>query len=201
MAAVVAPELGVFVPDRARSIIAISDDGELGVALHDTVDPALVLVRNVRPDECSHAIAACRPWPFLVVSAVHVPPAVQELVRTRPVLCFRYGDTATARAGVRCFSKFGDLVHSIDTALHAHVDGMRLAYGAGVDVNGRWVASAALEALIAAHPHGFELPLRIFRNAAHKLVDLGVRFTVARDPNSGNAVLRPGAAQPAELMS
>src|SRR5947209_10312787 len=57
--------LGVFVQDRARSILVVSDDGEAAVALRDHVARHEAIVRDVRPSEFGDAVAACLPWPWM----------------------------------------------------------------------------------------------------------------------------------------
>ena len=59
--------LGVRAPDRSRSILVVTDDGELAVAVRDTVPRGMAVIRDARPDDAAEIAAACLPWPWKVV--------------------------------------------------------------------------------------------------------------------------------------
>ena len=69
---------GALLPDTRRSIVVVSRNGELAVALRDSVDVSMAMVRDVRPDEVQNAIAACRPWPWMLVGLRYKPLAFLE---------------------------------------------------------------------------------------------------------------------------
>ena len=52
-----------------RSVVVVTDDGELAVAVRDTVPPGIALVRDARPDDAAEIAAACLPWPWMVVGS------------------------------------------------------------------------------------------------------------------------------------
>ena len=57
-------------PDRSRAIVVITADGELAVAVRDTVPSGIAVVRDARPDDAAEvAAAACLPWPWMVVGS------------------------------------------------------------------------------------------------------------------------------------
>lgn len=185
-------ELGVFMHDRVRSIVAISDDGELGVALREHVDPSRAVIRDVRAAECATALRACEPWPWLVAGSTAVVPApLGPFLASRPSLVvWSGGRPASLPMHAHLTARFADLAAIVDRALDAEVGGMRLAAGSGVEIgDGRSVRSAALEALIAAGPDGFDLPLRAFRSAARVLRDLNLGWQPCRDRRTGRVVL------------
>ncbi|MBV9101665.1 MAG: hypothetical protein JOZ46_01405 [Candidatus Dormibacteraeota bacterium] len=188
--------LGVFVRDWTRSVVVLSEDGEIAVALRDCVDTGRAVVRDVRPAEFADVLAACRPWPWMVVGGGgDVPPALIAAAAARPFLVFWYGTMpAGLPAHARPAARFSDLAGMVNSALQRSVGGMSLSPGMGVDMpHGRRVRSAALEALIAAHPDGFDLPLQTFRSATRVLHLAGVPFRPRRDRAAGGVVLRPMA--------
>ena len=189
-----AHQLGVFLHDRVRSIVVVSDDGELGVALRDCVEPWRAVIRDVRVAEFDAAVAACAPWPWMVVgSGTAAPAALRPLLMTRPSIVAWYGaPPADAREGVQSSARFTDIAAFVNDCLLREVGGMRLAAGTGVELPfGRCVRSAPLEALIGAHPAGFALPLRVFRSGARLLRELDMPWRPQRAPGSGNVVLAP----------
>ena len=184
--------LGVFVRDWTRSVVVLSEDGELAVALRDCVDPARALIRDARPAECGRVLAACPPWPWMVVGAGDSAP--RELLvaaAQRPMVTLWYGRVPRGLpAHARAAERFGELARMVNAALQQTVGGMRLGPGLGVEMpGGRRVRSAALEALIALHPQGFDLPLRAFRSATRALQAAGVQLRPATDRNAGGVVL------------
>jgi len=164
--------LGVLNPDSARTILVITSDGDLAVALREKVDRIYALVKDVRPHEASDGIATCMPWPWMVVGGVDELPAdALDVLRTRPILTFWRGPVPPGLpAHARTFERFADLAAAVNDSLRHTVEGMRLAIGLGVDMpNGTYARSAELQALVAGHPHAFEMPLDAFRSAARVL--------------------------------
>lgn len=190
--------LGVLAPDSARTILAISEDGELAVAVRDRVDRAFVLVKDVRPDEALEGFDTCLPWPWMVVgSGDRLPSRFLDALRHRPILVFWRGAAPQdLPAHARTFTRFLDLVEAINTALTQEVAGMRLAIGLGVQLpGGEYARSAELQALVAHHPHAFDVPLDAFRSAARVLSTHGIQLRPVRDPASGAVSLaKSGAA-------
>jgi len=196
-------QLGVFLRDRVRSVVVVSDDGELGVALRDCVEPWRALIRDVRLDEFDAAIAACTPWPWMVVgSGTRTPAALLPLVMARPSIVAWYGEPPLNGHGrVHSLALFSDVAGFVRDCLNREVGGMRLAAGTGVELPlGRCVRSASLEALIGVHPAGFELPLRVFRSGARVLREVGIPWRPQRAPASGDVVLAPWGS-PASAVS
>ena len=189
-----ARQLGVFLRDRLRSIVVVSDDGELSVALRDCVDPWRALIRDVRVDEFDAALAACTPWPWMVVgSGTRAPAALLPLLKARPSIMAWYGDPPpSVRGRVTTAARFSDVAGFIGDCLRRDVGGMRLAAGTGIELpDGRCVRSASLEALIGVHPAGFDLPLRVFRSGARALRELDIPWRPQRASASGDVVLAP----------
>jgi hypothetical protein len=198
-----AHQLGVFLHDRVRSIVAVSESGELGVALRDCVEPWRALIRDVRSDEFDAAVAACAPWPWMVVgSGSTAPNSLRTLLMARPSIVAWYGATPLDMGGrIHTSERFTDIAGFVHDCLQREVGGMRLAAGTGIELPlGRFVRSASLEALIGAHPAGFELPLRLFRSGARVLRMLDVPWRPQRAPASGNVVLAP-CVSPARVVS
>ncbi len=187
--------LGVFLRDRARSIVVVTQDGELAVALRDCVDGSRALIRDVRPAELGQAAEACRPWPWMVVCDGGAEPGgLAELLTRRPVLLAWLG-TPPGTLAPRAVStqRFGTLAAAVNGALEAMVGGMRLAPWSGVQLpSGRVVRAADLEALIAAHPAALPLPLRAFRTASRTLGAHGVAWRPQR--TAAGVVLAPRGA-------
>ena len=140
--------LGVFAPDRVRSIVVITTDGELAVAVRETVPAGVAVVRDARPDDAVEVAAACLPWPWMVVGATDaLTPGLASMLRTRPVLTLWLGRSTrgTSRA-MRCgFDRHTALLDAIDNACTAKVGGMRLALGQRRRAR-RWHAAARCNA-------------------------------------------------------
>jgi hypothetical protein len=179
--------LGLFAPDRVRGIVVITTDGELAVAVRDTVPAGIAVVRDARPDDAAEAAAACLPWPWMVVGATDsVTPGLASMLRTRPVLTMWLG---AAPAGLprhaRRFDHHTALLEAIGAACTANVGGMRLAPGSGVELgDGTLLRGATLDALIGAYPRGFALPSAIFRSVNAALARDDAGWSTARDANA-----------------
>jgi len=179
--------LGVLAPDRCRSIVVITADGELAVAVRDAVPSGIALIRDARPDDAAEVAAACLPWPWMVVGATTaVTPALGALLRTRPVLTLWLGSPpAGLTAYALRFDRPAALLAAVDGACRANVGGMRLARGSGVELpDGTLLRGATLDALIGAHPGGFALPTRTFRTVAIALARHGAAWTPERDDDA-----------------
>lgn len=184
--------LGALAPESDRALVVLSPDGELAVGIREHLDRGRVVVKDVRPDEAETAIAACRPWPWMVVGAVpELEPEVASAMRRHPVLVLWLGPVPAPMPGhVRSFSRFSELARSIGGALDCEVGGMRLATGAGVQLpDGRISRSAELQALVSGHP-GFDLPMATFRSAARALAGRGIPLRPRRDPATRLVSLR-----------
>ncbi len=180
--------LGVLTPDSARTVLVINDDGEVSVALRERLDRAYALVKDVRPDEALDGFAACIPWPWMVVGCTaELPEPVLEAFRGRPILVFWKGPVPEGLpAHTRTFKSFGDLAGGVAEAMNKNVLGMKLAIGLGVDLpDGAYARSAELQALVANHPHSFDVPLDAFRSAARVLNAHGIPCRPVRDGDSG----------------
>jgi hypothetical protein len=180
--------LGALTPERDRALLVLSRDGELAVGLRERLERARVVVKDARPDEALTAVGSCRPWPWMLVGDVaELPPGVEAAAARHPILVLWLGPPPRVLpAHVRSFSRFSELADSAGRALDAEVDGMRLAIGAGVELpGGRLARSASLQALVSAHPAGFNLPLVTFTSAARALLGSAVRLRPRRDPASG----------------
>jgi|GEM_PF-1855657 len=175
--------LGVRAPDRSRAILVVTIDGELAVAVRDVVPSGMAVVRDARQDDADEIAAACLPWPWMVVgSAVSLTPALSLLLRERPVLTFWLGCAADALPGhARIFERPAALLDAVRRSCAAHVGGMRLAPGSGVELgDGTLLRGATLESLVAAYPGGFALPTRSFRAAAGVLARHDAGWTAVR---------------------
>jgi hypothetical protein len=179
--------LGVFAPDRVRSIVVVTDDGELAVAIREQVPQGIAVVRDARPDDAPEVAAACLPWPWMVVGATtSVAPGLVTVLRSRPVLVIWLGSPpAGLPAHTTVFDRPATLLDAVRSACSAHVGGMRLAPGSGVELSdGTLLRGATLDALVAAHPQGFALPSRIFRSAATALARHGVAWAPERNSDA-----------------
>jgi hypothetical protein len=179
--------LGVLAPDRCRSIVVITADGELAVAVRDTVPSGVAVIRDARPDDAAEVAAACLPWPWMVVGATAaLTPALGMMLRTRPVLTLWLGPPpAGLPSHALGFDRPAALLTAVDNACGANVGGMRLAPGSGVELHdGTLVRGATLDALLGAHPGGFALPSRTFRTVAIALARHGAAWTPERDDNA-----------------
>jgi hypothetical protein len=176
--------LGVLAPDRCRSIVVITPDGELAVAARDTVPPGIAVIRDARPDDAAEVAAACLPWPWMVVGTTGaLTPALATMLRTRPVLTLWLGSApAGLPAHALSYARPAALLAAVDGACRANVGGMRLAPGSGVELgDGTLLRGATLDALVGAHPGGFALPSRTFRTAELALARHGTAWTPERD--------------------
>jgi hypothetical protein len=179
--------LGVRAPDRSRAILVVTVDGELAVAVRDTVPSRMAVVRDARWDDAAEIAAACLPWPWMVVgTAVAVTPALATVLSERPVLAFWLGaPPAGLPAHTRCFDRPAALLDAIRGACAASVGGMRLAPGSGVELrDGTLVRGATLESLIAAYPSGFALPTRTFRAVSDALARHDAGWMARRDADA-----------------
>jgi hypothetical protein len=176
--------LGVFAPDRVRSIVVVTDDGELAVAVREQVPQGIAVVRDARPDDSPEAAAACLPWPWMVVGATtSIAPGLAAVLRSRPVLTFWLGShPAGLPSHATVFDRPAALLGAVRAACTASVGGMRLAPGSGVELSdGTLIRGATLDALLAAYPDGFALPTRTFRPASAALARHGVAWAPERN--------------------
>lgn len=184
--------LGVFAPDRVRSIVVITTDGELAVAVREIVPGGIAVVRDARPDDAEEVAAACLPWPWMVVGTSEALTAgLASMLRIRPVLTLWLGATPAGLPGhaVR-FDRHTALLEAITAACVAHVGGMHLAPGSGVELgDGSLLRGATLDALLGAYPRGFALPSRTFRSINDALARAGTGWTTERDASAGVALV------------
>jgi hypothetical protein len=179
--------LGVRAPDRSRSILVVTDDGELAVAVRDTAPRGMAVVRDARPDDATEIAAACLPWPWMVVGAcASIKPGLGVILRERPVLILWLGAPPPGLPRhARCFDRPNALLAAVVEACGASVGGMRLALGGGVELeDGSLLRGAALEALVGAYPRGFALPARMFRSVAVALIRQGSTWSAQRDSDA-----------------
>jgi hypothetical protein len=184
--------LGVFAPDRVRSIVVITMNGELAVAVRDAVPAGIAVVRDARPDDALEVATACLPWPWMVVGSTEsVTPGLASLLRARPVLTLWLGPAPAGLPGhARCFDRNTVLLETIAAACTATVGALRLAPGSGVDLgNGELLRGATLDALVGAYPGGFAMPSRTFRSVNTALQRAGVRWTAKRDAGAHIALV------------
>jgi hypothetical protein len=188
--------LGILTPDSARTVLVISEDGELAVALRDRIDRAYALVKDVRAEESLSAFDACIPWPWMVVGNVtELGADVIEAMQDRPILVYWRGPAPEGLPKhMRPFERFNDLAAAVNTALTQNVVGLKLAVGLGVDLpDGSYARSAELQALVANHPYAFDVPLDAFRSAARVLATHNISAKPVRDGESGAVRLVEGA--------
>jgi hypothetical protein len=165
-------QLGALLRDTMRSIVVVSVDGELAVAIRDRVDTELALVRDVRPDEALAAARACTPWPWVVAGDGDAAPAdFVALLSQKPVIVLWHGEPAAGLpTHARRYQHVSDMLDAVDAAARHSVGGMRLATHAGVLMpDGSTVRSPSLQALVSHHPGGFALGPHSFRSAARSL--------------------------------
>jgi hypothetical protein len=185
--------LGVFAPDRLRSIVVITNDGELAVAVRETVPLGIAVVRDARPDDAAEVADACLPWPWMVVGSTEtLTPELASLLRARPVLSLWLG---AAPAGLPShaarFDRHAALLAAIHDACTANVGDMCLAPGSGVELgDGTLLRGATLDALIGAYPSGFALPSRAFRSVSAALARADAGWTTERDASACIALVR-----------
>jgi len=184
--------LGVLTPDSARTILVISDDGDVAVALRERVERSFALIKDVRPEEAETAFASCIPWPWMLIGTQpHLAEPLKPLLRDRPVLVYWRGERAEGLPGhARAFDTFAGLATAVNTALNQDVAGMKLSVGLGVDLpDGELARSAELQALVAAYPHPFDVPLDAFRSAARVLRSHDIPLRPMHTGNDGMVAL------------
>lgn len=147
--------------------MVLANDGELAVALRERLDRAWVTVLDATAGDPMGVVAACQPWPWMLVGAVgDVPPALLALVRQRPVLLRWLGAVPDGMPRhCRRSEQFDDLAAAAASAIGTNLDGVRLAPGTGVTVAGGVHVSAELEALLGESPLRLDLPRSRFRHA------------------------------------
>lgn len=185
--------LGVRAPDRGRSILAVTVDGELAVALRDVVPGGIAVIRDARFDDADDICAACLPWPWMVVGSVaSLPPGIAAVLRHRPVLTYWLGVPPSGLPGhARWFQRPGALFQAVRGACSADVGGMRLAPGSGVELDdGTLMRGANLESLVSAYPYGFALPVRGFRAASDALARHNPGWVARRDGAARTTLVR-----------
>jgi hypothetical protein len=185
-------QLGALLRDTMRSIVVVSADGELAVAIRDRVDPTLALVRDVRPDEALVAASACTPWPWLVVGDGDAAPAdFVALLAQKPVIVLWHGKLAAGLPShARRLQDASDLLDAVGAAVRHTVGGMRLAAHAGVLMpDGTTVRSPSLQALLSNHPRGFALGPHSFRSAAYSLSSHRVAWRPAQRSDGQTALV------------
>lgn len=184
--------LGVFAPDRVRSIVVITADGELAVAVRETVPAGIAVVRDARPDDAAEIAAACLPWPWMVIGSTDsVTPALASMLRTRPVLTLWLGSAPTGLpVHALHFDHHTALLDAVADACTAKVGGMRLAPGSGVELDdGTLLRGATLDALVGAYPRGFALPARTFRSVTSALARADAGWAAERDASARVALV------------
>jgi len=169
----------------ARSIVTISERGDLAVDLVDELDPAFVTVLLSTPSDLADALTEVTPFPWMVVGDVDtVPQALAPVLATRPIQVCWYGTAPTGwlprHAAV--FPVWRDMVRAIRARLTNQVEGLHLAPHCGVTVGGSgYCRSAYLDSLVASHPAGFALRPHIFAPAERALRSQGHPLRVAWD--------------------
>jgi hypothetical protein len=84
--------MGALAPERDRTLVVLSRDGELAVGLRERLERARVVVKDARPDEALTAVGSCRPWPWMLVGdAADLPPGVEAAPARHPVLVLWLG--------------------------------------------------------------------------------------------------------------
>lgn len=181
--------LGMMVPDTMRTILALSDDGEIAVAVRDLVDRSMVLVRDVRTDECLEGYRAALPWPWILIGTTPtLPEGLLPLLRRHPVLIGWYRAPLPEGLPAHAVSlpTFRSVMSFVESRLAAEVAGMKLAIGLGVELpDGQLARSAELQALVSHFPDSFDVPPTAFRSAQRILTGHGIDADVVRDPVSG----------------
>jgi hypothetical protein len=189
-----APNRGGRAHERVRTVLVVSTDGEVAVALRERLDRAYVVVRDVRPEEVTASLADPRTWPWMLIgTGPDLPPDVAGLLRLRPALTGWYGPSPSGLPSHSLgYGRFSELATSVAAALANEVAGMHLAPGAGVDLpGGGYSSSASLEALVSAHPRPFDLPIGTFRSAARALAKRGIPMRPGRHPRTNLVSLMP----------
>jgi hypothetical protein len=89
-------------------------------------------------------------------------------------------------AQARAFALFSELAAAVAAALCAEVGGIRLAPGGGSTMpDGGHSGNAALEALVASHPHPLFAPARDFRGAVTALAAHRIPLRLDLDADGG----------------
>ncbi len=176
-----------------RTALVVGDDPELAVALRDRLDRAYVTVREVRTSEALVAVRACAPWPWMLIGDGAVPAEAVAELSGKPVLVVWRGEPPPGLpAHAVGAQRFAEVAAAVERALSAEVLGMRLAVGDGVVMpDGMHAGSAALEALVAAHPRPLFAATHHFRSAERTLSAHGVPLRPGR--HGGGIALLPVA--------
>ncbi len=185
----------VHVDGRGRTVLVVGDDSELAVALRDRLDRTFVTVCEVRTAEAAAAFGACRPWPWMVIGEGDgIPAPVVTGVADNPTLLLWRGSVPAGLPGhARGLALFSEVARSVDDALNAEVAGIRLAPGAGLTMpHGEHAGNAALEALVASHPHPLFAASRHFRSVDSTLVAHGVPLRMVRAASGGTSLAAIG---------
>ena len=186
-------ELGMMVPDTMRTLLAISDNGEIAVSIRDMVDRSYLVVRDVRPDEAEEGFHASLPWPWMVVGTTPtIPEGLLRLCNHNPVLIAWYGAALPSGlpAHAVLLSSFRDLISYVNDRLESVLAGMHLAIGLGVELpDGQLARSAELQALLSLAPEAFDLPMTAFRSAQRILLAHHIDASVNRHPDTGRISL------------
>jgi hypothetical protein len=185
--------LGALSPEHDRTLVVVSREGELAVGLREHLARARVVVKDARPEEARVAVGSCRPWPWMLAGDVaELPDGLETALTRHPILVLWLGAPPPGLpAHARDLSRYSELAAAASRALAAEVGGMRLAMGAGVELpGGRLTRTPSLEALVSAHPAGFNLPLVSFGSAARVLSRSAVSLRPRRDPVTGWVSLR-----------
>jgi hypothetical protein len=175
-----------------RTLLVVGNDAELAVALRDRLDRAYLTVFEVRPDEASEAVHACRPWPWMVVGATpEIPEPLRHALASHPVvLIWRAPPPPRMPPHLRAVQRFSELAGAVAEVLRVEVGGIRLAVGSGLTMpDGVHASSPVLEALVTNHPRPVRLSARQIRSAAAALAAHGVPLRPR--PADGGAVLVP----------
>ena len=178
---------------RGRTLLVVGDSVELAVALRDRLDRAFITVCDVPAAPNADAVPASAPWPWMVVGDIaEVSDALARTLAQHPVLVLWQGVPPRGLpAHTRAFALFSELASAAAAALHAEVGGIRLAPGTGLTMpHGEHCGNAALEALVASHPHPVFAPMRAFRGAAAALASHSIPLRIAHD--GGGVSLVPG---------
>jgi hypothetical protein len=169
---------------RGRTLLVVGDSVELAVALRDRLDRTFITVCDVPAAATADAIPAGAPWPWMVVGdGAEVSDALAGTLARHPVLVLWQGvPPRRLPAHARAFGLFSELARAVAAALHAEVGGIRLAPGTGLTMpDGEHCGNAALEALVASHPHPVSAPMREFRGAAAALASHRIPLRIAHD--------------------
>jgi hypothetical protein len=177
---------------RGRTLLVAGDGVELAVALRDRLDRAYITVCDVRSDGHVDSDLAWCPWPWMVVGdSAEMSSALAGTVAQHPVLVLWHGvHPRGLPAHTRAFGLFSELARAVSAALNAEVGGMRLAPGTGLTMpDGTHCGNAALEALVANHPHPVFAPMRDFRGVVAALASHRVPLLITHD--GGGVSLAP----------